>query len=73
MNNPYKFRPLDVQPDENSASATISIRCNYSGEVARWNDAARAGWVADLNGKPFKAYYNAASRAMLEDKEILTR
>lgn len=53
---PYKFVPLKAQ--EKGLPSEIRIRCNYSGRVARWDEAVSLGWVADANGTPFNAYYS---------------
>lgn len=38
----------------------ITVVCAQTGARAIWNDAAAAGWVADLDGKAFNAYYSPA-------------
>lgn len=55
MSNQDHHLPLTARP-EGSAAATIRIRCSVTGIVLPWNAAAKAGWVSDLKGEPFKDY-----------------
>ncbi len=57
---PFHFDPL--KPAAGSAGELIVV-CLVTKARAVWNDAARAGWVADLNGKAFAAYYSPEGRA----------
>jgi hypothetical protein len=53
-----RLKPLEIYGDDNSAKGSIDVRCAKTGKRMRWNDAARAGWVADLDGPAFNAYYS---------------
>lgn len=57
---PFRFVPLRVY--EGSAG-TLLITCLATKRRAIWNEAARAGWVGDLNGKAYAAYYSPEGRA----------
>lgn len=39
-------------------SAQINVRCKITKASMKWNDAAQAGWVCDLDGPPFRDYYS---------------
>jgi hypothetical protein len=49
--------PLDLKP-EGTASAGQYIKCIQTGVQKSWNEAAKAGWVADLDGKAYLDYYS---------------
>ena len=51
------LEPLQPAP-EGTASAGQYIRCAITGQVLAWNEAVKAGWVLDRNGKAFEAYYS---------------
>lgn len=57
---PFNFSPL--YPSHGLAGE-IRVRCAVTKELANWNDAARRGWAADCNGRPFSAYYSPAGMA----------
>lgn len=56
----FDFSPL--HPSRGLAGE-IRVVCTVTKERANWNDAARQGWAADCNGRPFSAYYSPAGRA----------
>lgn len=49
--------PLDMK-EEGTAAAGQYIRCIQTGVQMSWNGAAKAGWVADLDGKAYLDYYS---------------
>ena len=49
--------PLELK-EEGTAAAGQYIRCIQTGIQMSWNGAAKAGWVADLDGKAFLDYYS---------------
>ncbi|MCK9434336.1 MAG: hypothetical protein M0R32_05820 [Candidatus Cloacimonetes bacterium] len=49
--------PLELMPPT-SASAGQYINCIQTGVQKSWNAAAKAGWVADLDGKAYLDYYS---------------
>lgn len=53
-----RLQPLTVFGPDDSAAGSINVVCKATGKRLPWNAAARAGWVADLNGEPFNAYYS---------------
>lgn len=53
-----RLRPLTVSGSDDSAAGSITVTCSATGKRLPWNDAARSGWVADLNGPAFNAYYS---------------
>lgn len=53
-----RLSPLTVQGPDDSAKGSIQVICKGTGKRLPWNAAARAGWVADLNGPAFSAYYS---------------
>lgn len=59
-------RPFDFSPLAHSygLAGEIRVRCTVTKELANWNDAARQGWAADCNGRPFSAYYSPAGMAL---------
>ncbi len=57
---PFRFQPLRVYQ---GSAGELTVICTKTKARAVWNDAARAGWVADLNGKAFAAYYSPEGRA----------
>ena len=59
--------PLELMP-ENSASAGQYIRCIQTGKTLPWNEASKAGWVADLDGKAYLDYYSPEG---LAQKQVL--
>ncbi len=61
----HRFKPLRLA-NESDASGQIGVVCCVTKKRAKWNDACRAGWVADLNGKAFVAYYSPEGRALAE-------
>ena len=72
MNTSHNFQPLRAgRPGD--ASGTITIVCAYTHGRSKWNDAVLDGWVADLNGPPFKSYYSPAGKALLLLNEEMTR
>ena len=55
----HKFQALKpASRDPNEASGQIGVVCKVTGVRLPWNQAADAGWVADLNGEAFNAYYS---------------
>ncbi len=56
---PFRFAKLDTYQ---GSAGEITVICTVTKARAVWNDAARAGWVADLNGKAYAAYYSPAGR-----------
>ena len=63
---PHKFQALKLCGPDDSAAGSCYIRCLYSGHIVKWNEAVRAGWVADDNGEAYVAYYSPEGRAYLE-------
>jgi len=63
------FQPL--RPYEGTAGS-IMVTCKATGRRAQWNKAALEGWQADLNGKPFDAYYSPEGIQQLTKEIQLT-
>jgi hypothetical protein len=55
--------------EEKSAAANISIFCIETGKQMPWNSAARAGWVADLDGPAYQAYYSPEGLALKQARD----
>jgi hypothetical protein len=52
---------------ENSSASKILLFCPVTGKAVRWNDAARSGWLVDLDGRPFSTRsYFSPQRAQQE-------
>lgn len=69
------LQPLKITAPDDSATGSIYIRCRATGAIKTWNEAARDGWAADLNGKPFRDYYSpegARIRHLLPAREVTT-
>ena len=50
---------------EGNAAALVQVTCKATGASLLWNDAAAAGWVADLDAPPFSTYYSPEGLASL--------
>lgn len=53
-----RLSPLTITGPDDSSKGSILVTCCVTKARLPWNDAARAGWAADLDGKPFAAYYS---------------
>lgn len=52
-----KLYLLKETEDKSKSSAQIFIKCAKCSMEAKWNDAAKNGWMADVEGKSFRTYY----------------
>lgn len=51
-----KLQPLTPARVPSNA-ASVLCTCSQCGAFKAWNDAAAAGWCADLEGTPYHNYY----------------
>ena len=52
------MRPSELKPFiEGSPAANANVICCICGTKTSWNRAAKEGWIADLDGEPYNAYY----------------
>jgi hypothetical protein len=52
---PHRFEPLKNMGG--GSKGNIGVKCKGCGDGGIWDQMADAGWQADLNGEPYKAYY----------------
>lgn len=65
-----KHKFMSLRPGvEDEWSGAIGVQCCETKRRMAWNDACRAGWVADLNGKPFYAYYSPEGLQIAKNRE----
>lgn len=54
--------------NEHDWGGQLQICCRETKQRMAWNDACRAGWVADLNGEPFNAYYSPEGLRVAQER-----
>lgn len=59
------LKPLKITAPDDSSTGSVNVKCKSTGHRLPYNQAARSGWVADLDGPAFNAYYSPEGVAAL--------
>ena len=63
-----KLEPLKFS---RGTAGTIKVVCKATGKRLPWNEAVLQGWVADLDGRAFGAYYSPEGLDQFKNEEWL--